>query len=141
MPSHHDADPVRPMLVLRDIRVATPWKIERNRPVDSEERGRANHAEKPKAQPFSPIDHRLGVLTPWSLPDERGDRPLPTAATDLERIHGVGAVLATGLRSQGFETIVDVAEASTDALTAVDGIGPVTSRQIRAAARELLDHE
>lgn len=57
----------------------------------------------------------------------------------LEQLPGVGEVIAASLRSHGFPSLVDVAIAESDELTAVDGIGPIRAKEIRTAARQMID--
>lgn len=55
----------------------------------------------------------------------------------LEDISGVGPTKADALRDAGFESVEDVAEASQDELSAVDGIGNALAARIMADVGDL----
>lgn len=57
---------------------------------------------------------------------------------ELEDIWGVGASRADDLRDAGFDSVQDVADASTDALTEVSGIGDSTADKMIDSAKDLV---
>ena len=55
----------------------------------------------------------------------------------LLNITGVGPVTARQLTEAGFATVASVADADTEALASIRGIGPVSAELMKAAARQL----
>jgi N utilization substance protein A len=64
--------------------------------------------------------------------------PVPEAADDLTALPGVGEKLAARLTAAGFGTLAGLADASSEALQAVEGIGAKSAERIVQAAREAL---
>lgn len=57
---------------------------------------------------------------------------------DITDIDGVGESLAEAMREHGLGTLRIVARATVDELAAVPGIGPVSGKRIRKAAKRLI---
>jgi hypothetical protein len=55
-------------------------------------------------------------------------------ASSLTDIDGVGPTTADALRAAGFETVADVRAATTEELTAAEGVGPARASRIKADA-------
>ena len=57
----------------------------------------------------------------------------------LTDIPGIGAATAVIMDEQGFATILDVANATPDMMTAVPGFGAIRANRVIAAAQKLLE--
>jgi NAD(P)-dependent dehydrogenase (short-subunit alcohol dehydrogenase family)/predicted flap endonuclease-1-like 5' DNA nuclease len=58
----------------------------------------------------------------------------PPGTGSLTDINGVGPTTADALRAAGFETVTDVRAATTEELTAAEGVGPARASRIKADA-------
>jgi ERCC4-type nuclease len=77
----------------------------------------------------------------WSLLDDGDDdgEMGHVQDVDLTDIEGVSGERAAALRDRGLLSVGDVARASDEVLTSIDGVGKATAMRIRASAREILE--
>ena len=92
--------------------------------------------------PFSEvIDGAPGGLASWFMETNPELRMALVNLTTLERLHGVGDVLANSLRDIGFDTLVDIAGADNEELTRVHGIGTIRAEELRQSAQQIIHEE
>ncbi|MWV65385.1 hypothetical protein GRS48_11235 [Halorubrum sp. JWXQ-INN 858] len=127
------------MTVLRDIRVVDPdpgvLELASVRTADA---ARVTVGEPRFDRPGSNSD-RSGIVTVRSMLSPTARRVVNSAAADLERVHGVGEVIATRLRNDGFRSVGDVVAADREDLTDVTGIGAVRAEGIQRSAARVLE--
>jgi len=70
--------------------------------------------------------------------EQTSDGPETDDEVSLEEIWGVGAARAEDLREEGFERVAHVAEATTDDLAVVSGIGESTAQKMIDSASDLV---